>query len=83
MGWQVAAVERVLRSATLAVMPPITPVLCFVNAEWPLFRPPDSYRGVRLESKRSIQELVTRGQVLDGAAIERVTRILATAFPPR
>jgi hypothetical protein len=55
MGWQVAAVERELRSAAPDVMPPITPVLCFVNAEWPLFRPPDSYRGVRLESKRSIR----------------------------
>jgi len=42
MGWQVAAVERVLRSATLEVMPPITPVLCFVGGEWPMFRPPDS-----------------------------------------
>jgi len=83
MGWQVAAVERVLRSADLKVMPPITPVLCFVNGEWPLFRPPDSYRGVRLESKRSIRELVTRGQVLDGAAIERLTRILANAFPTK
>jgi hypothetical protein len=83
MGWQVAAVERELRSAALEVMPPISPVLCFVKAEWPLFRPPDSYRGVRLESKRTLRELVTRGQVLDAAAVERLTRILATAFPAK
>ncbi len=83
MGWQVAAVERALQSAALEVMPPITPVLCFVEGEWPLFRPPESYRGVRLEGKRSIRELITHGQVLDGAAIERLIRVLATAFPPR
>ncbi len=83
MGWQVAAVEGVLRSAELEVIPPITPVLCFVDGEWPLFRPPESYRGVRLESERSIRELVAREQVLDGAAVDRLARILATAFPPK
>lgn len=83
MGWQVAAVERVLRSATLEVIPPITPVLCFVDGEWPWFRPPESYRGVRLEGTRSIRELITHSQVLNGAAIERLARILAAAFPPK
>jgi Nuclease-related domain. len=83
MGWQTAAVELVLRSAALEVMPPITPVLCFVEGEWPLFRPPNTFRGVHLESTRSIRELITGTHVLDEAAIERLTRILATAFPPK
>lgn len=82
MGWQVAAVERALGSAALEVVPPIVPVLCFVDGEWPLFRPPDAYRGVRLESERSIRRLITKSQARDDAAIERLTRILATALPP-
>lgn len=83
MGWQVATVERVLGSAGLEVMPPITPVLCFVDGEWPWFRPPESYHGVRLEGTRSIRDLITATQVLDGAAIERLTRILAAGFPAK
>ncbi len=83
MAWQVTAVERALQAAAREAMPPITPVLCFIKGDLPWFRPPDSYRGVRLESERSIRTLVTGAQVLDGAAVERLARILATAFPPR
>jgi hypothetical protein len=32
---------------------------------------------------RSIQKLVTASQVLDSAAIDRLARVLAGAFPPR
>ena len=83
MGWQVATVERALAAAALAVIPPIIPVLCFVDGEWPLLRPPESFRGVRLEGTRSIRKLITSTQLLDSAAIERLARILATAFPPK
>lgn len=83
MDWQVAAVERALQSVALDAMTPITPVLCFIEGDWPLFRPPESYRGVRLEGTRSIRELITSTQVLDGPAIDRLSRILATAFPPK
>jgi hypothetical protein len=79
----VAAVEHALGSAALDPMPPTTPVLCFIDGEWPLFRPPDTFRGVRLESERSIRPLVTSRKVLDGTAIERLTGLLATAFPPK
>ncbi len=83
MGWQVEAVERALRTAPVDPMPPIIPVLCFVDGEWPLLRRPDSYAGVRLEGARSIRKLVVGRCLLDGVAIERLTRILAGAFPPR
>jgi len=63
--------------------PPITPVLCFVKAEWPLFRPPDSFRGVRVEGEGSIRRLVVKGDVLDGEAIELWARILSEKFPPK
>ncbi len=46
-------------------------------------RPPDAYRGFRLEGTRSIRELITHRQVLNGAAIERLARMLAAAFPPK
>jgi hypothetical protein len=81
MGWQMEAVARALRA--VEPLPPITPVLCFVKGEWPLLRPPSSYRGVRLESERSIRKLVTRSQILDDAGIEGLARVLGSAFPPR
>jgi hypothetical protein len=83
MAWQVEAVERSLMSVNTDAIPPITPVLCFVRGDWPLLRPPDSYRGVRLEGTRSIKNLVTAGQVLDIAEIDRLTRVLAAAFPAK
>ncbi len=83
MGWQVQAVDRALRVIPVEPSPPITPVLGFVDGDWPVLRPPSSFRGVRLESERSIRKLVTSGQVLEQAEVERLTRLLAEAFPPK
>ena len=80
MGRQVDAVERALQSVPVDQMPPITPVLCFVDGEWPLFSPPDSYRGVRLEGASSIQKLVTSSRALDDSDIQRLASLLSTAF---
>lgn len=82
MGWQVAAVEAALRAAGLDPLPPITPVLCFVDGDWPLIAPPDEFRGVRLKSTRSLRKRLVGG-VLDEAAIARLVQILATALPPK
>lgn len=81
MAWQLVAVDRVLRPVDAERMPPITAVLCFVRGEWPLLSAPDSFRGVRLEGTRSIKKLVASAQILDGAAIDRLTRVLASALP--
>jgi len=54
-----------------------------VRAGWPLFRPPEVFRGVRLESLRSLKKLVIRPGVLDGVAIDQLTSILATALPAK
>lgn len=82
MAWQVAAVSRALGSESAPqVLPPITPVLCFVRGEWPLLRRPNSFRGVRLEGTRSIAKLVTGPPILDGTEIDRLARALAAAFP--
>jgi nuclease-like protein len=79
MGWQVAAVGRALTAAGLHDVP-IQPVLCFIDGDWSLFAP-QSYRGVRLEGKRSIKVLISGRRVLDEATIDRVSRILAIALP--
>ena len=84
MEWQIAAVREVLLSAgvDLAVVP-LIPVLCFVDGEWPMLLPPESYRGVRLEGKRSIKKLVGGRKLLASDQIERISRSLALAFPAK
>lgn len=83
MGWQVEAVQRALSAAIVVPMPPITPVLCFIDGEWPLLFPPEVYKGVRLERKRSIKKLVGGLRVLDSEGISRAYHALAIAFPPK
>lgn len=84
MSWQVEAVKRVVASAdsTFAAVP-VVPVLCFVEGEWPLLSPPETYKGVRLEGTRSIKKLVSGDQRLDSAQVEQLTRMLAIAFPAK
>ena len=48
-----------------------------------MLRRPDSYRGVRVEGTHSIRKLITGTPLLDEGAIERLTRTLAIAFPPK
>ena len=81
--WQVAAVERALSEDRTLPRPPITPVLCFVHGEWPLLFPPSSFRGVRLEGKRSIRKLLTAERVLDAARIDQLYHLLATELSPK
>jgi hypothetical protein len=84
MGWQIEAVQRVLRSAGSEFADvPVEPVLCFIDGEWPLLFPPKSYAGVHLEGKRSIKTLATRTAVLDPAGIERLARLLAAHLPAK
>jgi len=82
MGWQVTAVETALLSAGPQEAR-VTSVLCFLHAEWPLLFPPDTYKGVRLESPRSLKKLITGTHVLDAGEIDRLARVLATAFPTK
>ena len=63
--------------------PPVTPVLCFTKAQWPVFGAPDEFRGVRLASPRTLKRLVTSNSVLTPDAIDVVARGLATALPPK
>jgi len=84
MGWQIDAVQRVLRSAGSEFADvPVEPVLCFIDGEWPLLFPPKSYTGVHLEGKRSITTLAIRAAVLDPGRIERLARLLAGHLPAK
>jgi hypothetical protein len=83
MGWQVDAVKKALGDAGIDPMPPITPVLCFVDGRWPMFHPPEQFEGVRLESDRSIVRLLTSGSALNAIEGDRLARTLALAFPPK
>jgi nuclease-like protein len=83
MGWQVESVARALAAAGLEPQPPVSPVLCFVDGEWPLLWPADHFRGVRLEGMRSIRKFMAAPRILDTGAIERIYRVLASAFPAK
>jgi hypothetical protein len=84
MAWQVEAVLAGLRSASIdPPLPPVTPVLCFLKAEWPLFGAPDEFHGVRLEGLRSIKRLLTSSTILDDVAAERMMSVLSSALPPK
>ncbi len=81
--WQVEAVATVLAADRVESPPPLTGVLCFIDADWPLLRSPRAYGGVRLESERSLGRLVVASARLDSVAVERIARILAGAFPSK
>ena len=83
MAWQVEAVTRILTAAGIDPLPPVTPVLCFVQGEWPLFRAPEEFEGVRLEGVRSIKNLLVDNPELTDAEIERLAATLVVALPPK
>jgi hypothetical protein len=83
LGWQVEAVTAALTAAGVDPLPPVTPVLCFIDGEWPLFGAPNEYAGVRLEGTGSIRKLVAALAVLDPPAIDNLSRLLAAALPAK
>lgn len=83
LGWQVEGILTALRAAAVDPPPPVTPVLCFVDADWPIFGAPEEFHGVRLESPRSIRRLLTSSTILDDVAGERLASVLSSALPPK
>ena len=83
MSWQVEAVTKALHQAGVESEPPVRPVLCFVDGEWPLLFPPDSYLGVRLESPKSIRRLITAKGDLGVEEVDGLTALLAEALPAK
>ena len=83
LDWQVDAVGSALILAGIDPLPTITPVLCFIDGDWPFIDRPDEFDGVRIESERSIGRLVTRKAELDASRIEEIARTIAGALPPK
>lgn len=82
MNWQVEAVKSALAALEDPEIP-ITPVLCFVDAAWPLIHPPEEFRGVRIEGLKSIRKLVVKAEVLSLSEVDHLARQLALALPSR
>ncbi len=83
MSWQVEAVTRVLTYAGVDPRPSVTPVLCFVQGEWPIFRAPEEFEGVRLEGTGSLIKLMVQTPELTRDEIERLAALLASALPSK
>jgi len=81
--WQLTTVRAALGASAIEPMPPITPVLCFIEARWPrFFGHVDEFEGVRIENPDSVKRLLREPAVLDEAGIDRVSRVLAEMMPP-
>ena len=83
MAWQVDAVTAALESECVDPIPPVMPVLCFVDGEWPLLRPPRSFEGVRLATPRSLRTVIADSPHLGPERIDKITRVLASALRPK
>jgi hypothetical protein len=81
--WQVEAVASALLGAEIDPLPSVTPVLCFIDGDWPLLFPPSEYNGVRLEGVRSLRKLLMAKPALDQPAIDALARSLGAVFPPK
>lgn len=57
------------------------PVLCFVDADWPLFGAPNDFEGVRIEDPRSLCTLITRSGPLALEEVLEVAAVLSHALP--
>jgi hypothetical protein len=77
LAWQVRATEAALGGTEI----PVFPVLCFIDAEWPLLGGPRPFRGVLIESERSLRRRVTRRGVLDVEEVRETAMVLAQALP--
>ena len=84
MDWQVAAVQRALSDARFWPPPPIVPVVCFVDGEWPWsITPPHLFRGVWLEDASSILRFMSGKPVHAPEVVARIHHTLAVSFPPK
>ena len=80
---QVAVVESVLLSSDVEPKPPVTPVLCYTRAKWPVFGGAKSFSGVYLESDRSIKKLLTVSSDFTNDDLLRLRSAIAAALPAR
>lgn len=77
MGWQVAAVKGAIDGNPTRVRP----VLCFIDAEWPLLGGPREFQGVLIESDRSLRRRATEAGELDSEGVRQMAMVLAHRLP--
>ena len=83
LGWQVEVVTTALVEAGVDPLPVVTPVICFVDGDWPLFGAPDEFVDVRLEGPKSLRKAVTAAALLDAPSVENLARLLAARLPAK
>lgn len=81
MARQLDAVARVV--GTTSPAPPLSGVLCFLSADWPLLDRPPAFRDILLESPRSLARRLATPGPLEPAELAGLTERLATGLPPR
>ena len=77
LAWQVEAVERALGGLPV----PITPVLCFVGAEWGWFSKPFQLRGVWVTWGAKLAEMIAAPGPVADADVADIARRLQTSLP--
>jgi hypothetical protein len=80
---QVAVVENVLQASPVQPKPTVTPVLCFIDAEWPWFGAAKTFDGVYLESERSIKKLLVSSADFKPGDVDRLARELSIRLPAK
>ena len=80
MDRQLAVVRTALGEFADAV--PVTGVLCFVDADWPLFGGSFTVRGIPVVWPKKLQDLVASGRGLDQDGIDALARLLAAQLLP-
>ncbi|WP_224760729.1 nuclease-related domain-containing protein [Salinibacterium sp. ZJ450] len=78
---QVEHVRSALDSADLGQIP-VTGMLCFVEADWPLIGGHFTIGGMHVLWPKKATERVSKPGHIDAVLAERVHRLLAGAFPP-
>jgi hypothetical protein len=83
MAKQVAAVREALGEPTIAEFElRITPVVCFVAAEWSLFAKPLRFGSVWVEWSKSLGERLTTPGPLSPEHVQTLAKRVASALPP-
>lgn len=78
LAWQIAAVGAALGDTDI----PITPALCFIDAEWRLFAKPFQLNGVWVTWGKTLADMIAAPGSLNQTDVMRVAGRLATALPP-
>ena len=80
MDKQVAGVRKALGTEWDAI--PVRPMLCFVDAEWPLFSKPYELDGVLVTWPRAMRELLIRPGPYDPAPVTLIAYRLDERLRP-